>query len=186
MLMSALEPIGRAMRRTIGHKARADKQRPQGAAVTRSEPLPLDRAKTAEDGAGVAAAPPRMRAFPQREGWGGAGSAFGSGASGREAHDGEADLAAEAVRRELARLTALLRRHFSSGADDSLLPVLADTSDPAAAASARAFLDQIRILTESLLGDADRWSSSTTAAGAFADFRRETMALLEGVEERLG
>jgi hypothetical protein len=95
-------------------------------------------------------------------------------------------VAAEAVRRELARLTALLRRHFSHGGEDSLLPALADTSDPAAMASARAFLDQIQVLAESLQRDADRWSASVPAAGAFADFRRETMALLLGVEERLG
>jgi len=98
---------------------------------------------------------------------------------------GDAGSDADAVRRELARLTALLRRHFSQGGEDSLLPVLADTSDPAAAASARQFLDQIRALAETLEADAGRWSESRPAAGALADFRRETMALLAGVEERL-
>lgn len=118
---------------------------------------------------GVTAAPSSADAFP-------------------EAREGDADTvaAAEAVRRELARLTALLRRHFGSGGDDSLLPVLANTSDPAAAASARQFLDQIRLLAETLKRDAERWSASEATAGAFADFRRETMALLAGVEERLG
>lgn len=139
-----------------------------GAAVTRSEPLPLDRANAAGAGTGVTAAPSRM------------GTARGA------APEGKRDPDAEPVRRELARLTALLRRHFSQGGDDSLLPALADTSDPAAAASARQFLDQIRTLAESLLVDADRWSASPPASGALADFRRETMALLQGVEERLG
>ena len=136
---------------------------PQGAAVTRSEPLSPDRAIAGRAGTGVAAAPPRV----DSEWLGGAGS--------------EAD----AVRRELARLTALLRRHFSQGGEDSLLPALANTKDPAAAASARQFLDQIRALAETLEADAGRWEQSPEAAGAFADFRRETMALLAGVEERL-
>jgi len=95
-------------------------------------------------------------------------------------------MTAEAVRRELGRLTALLRRHFSAAGEDSLLPALVDTSDPAAASSARAFLAQIRTLADALHRDSDRWSASRPAAGAFADFRRETMALLEGVEQRIG
>lgn len=97
----------------------------------------------------------------------------------------EEDGAGEAVRRELARLTALLRRHFSKGGDESLLSVLADTHDPAATASAHEFLEQIRTLAEALEVDAGRWAGSAATAGAFADFRRETLALLQGVEEQL-
>ncbi|MEO5640913.1 MAG: hypothetical protein ABIQ98_04005 [Sphingomicrobium sp.] len=135
--------------------------------MTRSEPLPLDRANAAGAGTGVTAAPPR------------ASSDYLDSAAADVGADGDA------VRRELARLTALLRRHFSQGGDDSLLPALADTSDPAAAAGARAFLDQIRALAETLEADVGRWAQSPPVAGAFADFRRETMALLAGVEERL-
>ena len=92
----------------------------------------------------------------------------------------------DAIRRELSRLTALLRRHFSQGGEESLLSVLADTSDPAAAERARAFLAQIRGLAEALEADARQWAASERTAGAFADFRREALALLAGVEERLG
>ena len=134
--------------------------------MTRSESLPPARANAAGDGTGVIAAPAK------------------DVASAAERDSSQA--AGEAVRRELARLTALLRRHFSPSGEDSLLPALADTSDPAAAASARQFLDQIRMLASSLERDAGRWAGSERAAGAFADFRRETMALLQGVEERLG
>ena len=93
--------------------------------------------------------------------------------------------AAETIRRELSLLTARLRRHFSQGGEESLLPALADTSNPESAASARAFLTQIRILAEGLESHARRWANSATTAGAFADFRREALALLAGVEDRI-
>jgi hypothetical protein len=85
------------------------------------------------------------------------------------------------------RLTALLRRHFSTAGGDSLLPMLADTSDPDGAVSARQFLEHIRALAEVLEVETARWSGPTASGtgGAIADFRRETMALLRGVEERL-
>ena len=92
---------------------------------------------------------------------------------------------AELVRCELARLTALLRRHFSPGGQDSLLAALADISDPAATAGARAFLDQISDLAAALQRHASDWSASPSVADASADFRRETMAVLRGVEDRL-
>lgn len=100
--------------------------------------------------------------------------------------DDEQTRAAETIRRELSRLTALLRRHFGSTAEESLLAALADTSDPAAVDETRAFLAQIRGLAEALETDARQWASSERTAGAFADFRREALALLAGVEERLG
>ena len=93
--------------------------------------------------------------------------------------------AAETIRRELSRLTALLRRHFGHGGEESLLPALADTSNTEAAAGARAFLTQIRTLAEGLEADARRWADSAPTAGAFADFRREALALLAGVEDRI-
>jgi hypothetical protein len=93
--------------------------------------------------------------------------------------------AAETIRRELSRLTALLRRHFSQGGAENLLPALADTSNTEAAAGARAFLTQIRTLAEGLEADARRWADSAPTAGAFADFRREALALLAGVEDRI-
>ena len=71
--------------------------------------------------------------------------------------------AAKTIRRELSRLTALLRRHFSQGGAESLLPALADTSNTEAAAGARAFLTQIRTLAEGLeaallpISGARRW-----------------------------
>lgn len=125
--------------------------------MTRSRPLPPDRAIAAGAGTGVTAAPPDVTAA-----------------------------AAEAVRRELSRLTTLLRRHFRAGDEDSLLRALTNTSDPATAASARAFLKQIRELADVLQRDADNWPESLPATAALADFRRETMALLNGVEDRLG
>lgn len=96
----------------------------------------------------------------------------------------EADTAA--VRRELGRLTALLHRHFNRGDPDSLLPALANARDPDSAALARHFLGQIRSLAQALETGARRWPGSPDLADAFADFRRETLALLEGVEEQLG
>ena len=102
---------------------------------------------------------------------------------GRRADEAQA---AETIRRELARLTALLRRHFSQNGEESLLPALADTSNPEAAEGARAFLSQIRSLAEALEADARRWADSGPTAGAFADFRREALAVLAGVEDRLG
>jgi hypothetical protein len=93
--------------------------------------------------------------------------------------------AAETIRRELSRLTALLRRHFSQGGAENLLPALADTSNTEAAAGARAFLTQIRTLADGLEADARRGADSAPTAGAFADFRREALALLAGVEDRI-
>lgn len=171
-----MEPIGRALGVAMAHNGLGSTSNSQGAAVTRSEPVPLDCATTAGDGTGVAAAPQGVMG----------GDTLDREAEVEDEGEVEGEAAAEAVRRELARLTALLRRHFSAGGEDSLLPALADTSDPVAAASARQFLDQIRMLAESLHRDAGRWADSVPAAGAFADFRRETMALLQGVEERLG
>ncbi|WP_347717501.1 hypothetical protein [Sphingomonas sp.] len=141
----------------------------------RSEPLPADCASSPGNGTGVAAVPPP------------GGRADGGEVRGRP-RDPQVE---EAVRRELARLTALLRRHFSTAGGDSLLPMLADTSDPDGAASARQFLEHIRALAEVLEVETARWSGPTASAtasatgGAIADFRRETMALLRGVEERL-
>ena len=91
----------------------------------------------------------------------------------------------EAIRRELTRLTALLHRHFNRGGADSLLPALADPSDAEALASGRQFLGQIRALAEALEADARRWSGWADLTDAFADFRRETLALLQGVEDRI-
>ena len=102
-----------------------------------------------------------------------------------DSHEALQAEAAETIRRELSRLTALLRRHFSQGGEESLLPALADTSNPESAAGARAFLTQIRTLAEGLEADARRWADSAPTAGAFADFRREAMALLAGVEDRI-
>jgi hypothetical protein len=130
--------------------------------MMRSEPVPPDCAMTAGMAPGIMAA--RQACALDEE----------------PAHRGET------IRRELSRLTALLRRHFSQGGAESLLPVLADTSNPAAAEGARAFLAQIRGLAEALEADARQWSASERTAGAFADFRREALALLAGVEERLG
>ena len=131
--------------------------------MTRSEPLPPDRATAVGAGTGVT------------------GVIGDGGVAGGRA----AAMADDAIRRELARLTVLLRRHFSQGGEESLLPMLADTSDPAAAEGARAFLAQIRMLAEALEADARRWADSAPTAGAFADFRREALALLAGVEERI-
>jgi hypothetical protein len=115
-----------------------------------------------------------------------AGAAPGVMAAHHDRHlDEEQARAAETIRRELSRLTALLRRHFGPGAEESLLATLADTSDPAAAEGARAFLAQIRGLAEALEADARQWAGSERTVGAFADFRREALALLAGVEERL-
>lgn len=89
-----------------------------------------------------------------------------------------------AIRRELARFTALIHRHFNRRDADSLLPALADR-DVAAATVARDFLAQISSLVGSLEAGAGRWPATPDLADAFADFRRETMVLLEGVEELL-
>ena len=136
--------------------------KPQGAAVTRSLSPPPDCATTAGAATGVMAAPERT-----------------------DSHEALQAEAAETIRRELSRLTALLRRHFGHGGEESLLPALADTSNTEAAAGARAFLTQIRTLAEGLEADARRWADSAPTAGAFADFRREALALLAGVEDRI-
>lgn len=129
--------------------------------MTRSKPVPPERAMTAGAAMGVIAAPPSRRV------------------------DQHGLRAGETIRRELSRLTALLKRHFSQGGEESLLPMLADTSDPAAADRAQAFLAQIGALAEALEVDARRWAGSVPTAGAFADFRREAIAVLAAVEERL-
>ena len=129
--------------------------------MTRSEPAPPDCATTGVFATGETAAPQGC------------------------VLDRDEARAAESIRRELSRLTTLLRRHFSSGGDESLLPMLADASNPAAAEGARAFLAEIRKLAEALEADSRRWAGSALTAGAFADFRREALALLAGVEERL-
>ncbi len=146
--------------------------KPQRAAVTRSLPPLPDCATTAGAATGVMAAPERPDSH----------RVDSHGADSHEALQAEA---AETIRRELSRLTALLRRHFSQGGEESLLPALADTSNTEAAAGARAFLTQIRTLAEGLEADARRWADSAPTAGAFADFRREALALLAGVEDRI-
>ena len=141
--------------------------KPQGAAVTRSLSPPPDCATTAGAATGVMAAPERPNSRRS------------------DSHEALQAEAAETIRRELSRLTALLRRHFGHGGEESLLPALADTSNTEAAAGARAFLTQIRTLAEGLEADARRWADSAPTAGAFADFRREALALLAGVEDRI-
>ena len=151
--------------------------KPQRAAVTRSLPPLPDCATTAGAPTGVMAAPERPDSHRV--------DSHRVDSHGADSHEVLQAEAAETIRRELSRLTALLRRHFSRGGEESLLPALADTSNPESAAGARAFLTQIRTLAEGLEADARRWADSAPTAGAFADFRREALALLAGVEERI-
>jgi hypothetical protein len=130
--------------------------KPQRAAVTRSLSPPPDCATTAGAATGVMAAPERS-------------DSDGANSHRADSHEALQAEAAETIRRELSRLTALLRRHFSQSGAESLLPALADTSNTEAAAGARA----------------GRWADSAPTAGAFADFRREVLALLAGVEDRI-
>jgi hypothetical protein len=146
--------------------------KPQRAAVTRSLSPPPDCATTAGAATGVMAAPERS-------------DSDGANSHRADSHEALQAEAAETIRRELSRLTALLRRHFSQSGAESLLPALADTSNTEAAAGARAFLTQIRTLAEGLEADAGRWADAAPTAGAFADFRREVLALLAGVEDRI-
>lgn len=140
--------------------------------MTRSETTPPDCATTAGSATGVIAAPDKADSL----------KADSHAADSHAALQAEA---AETIRRALLRLTALLRRHFSQDGEESLLPALADTSNTDAAVGARAFLTQIRTLAEGLEADARRWADSAPTAGAFADFRREALALLAGVEDRI-
>lgn len=87
------------------------------------------------------------------------------------------------IERELARLAALLHRHFAGGRADSLLPALANPRD---ADGARVFLDQIRDLAQTLGAEARRQDGSDPAAGAIGDLRRELLALIDRFEERVG
>ena len=151
--------------------------KPQRAAVTRSLPPLPDCATTAGAATGVMAAPERPDSHRV--------DSHRADSHGSDSHEALQAEAAETIRRELSRLTALLRRHFGHGGEESLLPALADTSNTEAAAGARAFLTQIRTLAEGLEADARRWADSAPTAGAFADFRREALALLAGVEERI-
>jgi hypothetical protein len=105
--------------------------KPQRAAVTRSLSPPPDCATTAGAATGVMAAPERS-------------DSDGANSHRADSHEALQAEAAETIRRELSRLTALLRRHFSQSGAESLLPALADTSNTEAAAGARAFLTQIR------------------------------------------
>jgi hypothetical protein len=113
--------------------------KPQRAAVTRSLSPPPDCATTAGAATGVMAAPERS-------------DSDGANSHRADSHEALQAEAAETIRRELSRLTALLRRHFSQSGAESLLPALADTSNTEAAAGARAFLTQIRTLAEGLPG----------------------------------
>ncbi|MCA1654408.1 MAG: hypothetical protein ABR588_04015 [Sphingomicrobium sp.] len=88
----------------------------------------------------------------------------------------------EAMRRELVRLTALLRHHFNRGGEDSLLPALASGSDADLTASAKEFLERMQSLIDVLDRNARQWSVAADLADAFGDVRRETMFLLQGIE----
>ena len=87
------------------------------------------------------------------------------------------------IERELARLAALLHRHFDSSRADNLLPALANPRD---GDGARVFLDQIRDLAQTLGAEARRQEGSDPAAGAIGDLRRELLALIDRFEERVG
>lgn len=87
------------------------------------------------------------------------------------------------IERELARLAALLHRHFDSSRADNLLPALANPRD---GDGARVFLDQIRDLAQTLGTEARRQEGSDPAAGAIGDLRRELLALIDRFEERVG
>ena len=87
------------------------------------------------------------------------------------------------IERELARLAALLHRHFDGSRADNLLPALANPRD---ADGARVFLDQIRDLAQTLDAEARRLESSAPSAGAIGDLRRELLALIDRFEERVG
>lgn len=92
----------------------------------------------------------------------------------------------EAIRRELERLTGLLRRHFGEGDPDSLLDALADTANPGGHGDAHRFLTQIRTLADSLVADSRRWANSAPIADALADFRQATLTIAAAVERRMG
>ena len=111
------------------------------------------------------------------------GSGVGVGGVGRSGAGGGDHQVGDDIERELARLAALLHRHFGGSRADSLLPALANPRD---AEGARVFLDQIRDLANTLGAEARRQDGSDPAAGAIGDLRRELLALIDRFEERVG
>ena len=109
------------------------------------------------------------------------GSGVGRSVGGGDHAGG--DPAGDDIEHELARLAALLHRHFDGSRADNLLPALANPRD---ADGARVFLDQIRDLAQTLGAEARRESGAAPTAGAIGDLRRELLSLIDRFEERVG
>lgn len=84
----------------------------------------------------------------------------------------------------IAKLTGLLRVHFALE-DRTLYPLMIRSTHDGAAATARAFQDEMGGLAGVYLDFAERWATSAKIGADFARFQREARAVFAALGDRI-